>query len=230
METVNKMFSSNSKFASIAPMIGPLNKIFLFLTGNKLLIRLSCKDADSGKNYKSMIEGMVASYKQKIANDLSNLKEPTSQPGWLIKSVSYFANKGSLLSTKDAVESILVANKKNIVMIKAIIPPILKTGFVPIAVVGALSAIAIPNFRAARENARKKACFANQRVLLGAIEMYNMDNKTMIESIESDTIDKLVKGSYLKNPVVCIDGGTYSSTGKLSGNGVIKCSKHGSVE
>lgn len=95
------------------------------------------------------------------------------------------------------------------------------------AVVGVLAAIAIPNFTKARDNAREKGCFANQRVLLGATEMYNMDNEKMLNELN---IEALVRGEYLKSAPVCPDGGVYGSTGNLAENGKINCSKHGSVE
>lgn len=44
-----------------------------------------------------------------------------------------------------------------------------------ISIIGVLAAIAIPNFRTVRNRANKKACFANQKTLAGALEMYNLD-------------------------------------------------------
>lgn len=96
------------------------------------------------------------------------------------------------------------------------------------AVVGVLAAIAIPNFVKARDNAQANGCFANQRILLGATEMYNMDNEKMLNELN---IEALLKGQYLKSAPVCPGGGTYGSTGNLAAeDGKINCSKHGSVE
>jgi len=96
-----------------------------------------------------------------------------------------------------------------------------------IAIIGILAAIAIPNFRKARQQARQKACFANQRVIMGAVEMYNMDNNAMM-----DTLDEagLVSGKYLKSSIVpaetdCVIGGT-----GLKLDGVVTCTIHGTVE
>ena len=44
-----------------------------------------------------------------------------------------------------------------------------------ISIIGVLAAIAIPNFRQAREKSNQRACYANQKTILGAIEMYNLD-------------------------------------------------------
>lgn len=95
-----------------------------------------------------------------------------------------------------------------------------------------LAAFATPSFRKAREQARAKACFANQRILLGAIEMYNMDITTMMDpdpvTLKID-IEKLVETNYLKGgiskPEAACDyrGGPAS----LTGSGKIFCVCHG---
>ena len=51
-----------------------------------------------------------------------------------------------------------------------------------------LAAFAAPNFRKAREQSTVKACYANMRVIEGAIEMYNMDNSSMYE-FDPDTCE-----------------------------------------
>ena len=93
--------------------------------------------------------------------------------------------------------------------------------------IGIIAAAAIPNFKAARGSAREKACFSNQRILLGAVEMYNMDNSVMMTTLN---IDALVKGRYLKG----VPNGPepeceYFSIGDLSKDGVIACKRHGSI-
>lgn len=99
-----------------------------------------------------------------------------------------------------------------------------------IAIIGILAAIAIPNFRKAREQAREKACYANMRVLLGAIEMYNMDTKDMITT-DLGGQDGLIDGQYLKGKVECPIGGDYSLTSDITGaNGKVTCSRHQTVE
>ncbi|MBF0542949.1 MAG: prepilin-type N-terminal cleavage/methylation domain-containing protein [Candidatus Riflebacteria bacterium] len=102
-----------------------------------------------------------------------------------------------------------------------------------IAIIGILAAIAIPNFRKAREQAREKACYANMRVILGAIEMYNMDNSAMITSTMEDvtqtptTLNGYLKGKISKPEVTC----SYSIVGDITKpNGRIACTMHGTVE
>lgn len=46
---------------------------------------------------------------------------------------------------------------------------------------------------------RERACYSNMRVILGAIEMYNMDHSVMIATLTSDVPDRLMRGGYLKS-------------------------------
>lgn len=97
-------------------------------------------------------------------------------------------------------------------------------GFVPFAV-------AIPNFRKAREQARDKACYANMRVIQGAVEMYNMDHDEMMTVVTEREIEILVQGKYLKShPVKPEQGCVYGSIGDVSKDGAICCALHGTVE
>jgi len=87
---------------------------------------------------------------------------------------------------------------------------------------------AIPEFTKARAQAKVDACFANMRVILGATEIYNMDNSTMLTGVD---IPRLISGSYLKSPIIYPDPKcSYSAIGDLSGTGVVFCSLHGSLE
>lgn len=97
-----------------------------------------------------------------------------------------------------------------------------------IMVIGILAAMAIPNFRKAREQSRHKACYANQRVLMGAVEMFNMDNKTQMSTLN---IPQLVQGSYLKGGISKPEiSCSYVNTGDLAQNGRVYCTLHGPVE
>lgn len=88
-------------------------------------------------------------------------------------------------------------------------------------------------FKSLKADARKKACFANQRVLLGAVEMYNMDHPEMIHAITHEMTGEtgmLVTEKYLKTGLQSPEPECqYSSEGDLAQDGKIKCSFHGSV-
>jgi hypothetical protein len=99
------------------------------------------------------------------------------------------------------------------------------SGFLPIA------AIAVPNFRKAREQSRVKACMANMRVIQGAVEMYNMDNHQMLSVVTENELQLLVDGNYLKAlPVRPESDCWYGTKGDLTHDGCIVCARHGSVE
>ena len=96
-----------------------------------------------------------------------------------------------------------------------------------IAIIGILAAIAIPNFRKARQQARQKACFANQRVIMGAIEMYNMDTNAMMDNLDEG---KLIEGKYLKSAIVPAEADCSITGTNLIKDGTVSCGRHGSVE
>jgi len=100
-----------------------------------------------------------------------------------------------------------------------------------IAIIGILAAIAIPNFRKARQQARQKACFANQRVIMGAIEMYNMDTNAMMDSYGDAEETALITGKYLKSKIVPAEANCAITGANLIKDGVVKCEPvHGSPE
>ena len=86
----------------------------------------------------------------------------------------------------------------------------------------------------ARVLARAKACYANQRVALGAIEMYNMDNSTVMTTLDlNDLVDpagQLIAGKYLRNKMIMPEAQCrLRNYGNLSETGVIYCDYHGTL-
>ncbi len=76
-----------------------------------------------------------------------------------------------------------------------------------------------------RYHAKKASCFSNQRILQGAIEMYNMDHSTMMTTIDMET---LVKEHYLIKELVGPEPQCeYESIGDLTQDGYINCKFHG---
>lgn len=47
-----------------------------------------------------------------------------------------------------------------------------------IAIIGVLAAIAVPSFKEARRRSNQRACYANQKVIIGALVQYNLDFNT----------------------------------------------------
>ena len=97
----------------------------------------------------------------------------------------------------------------------------------------------------------EKGCYVNQRVLLGAVEMYNMDRKPWITALGTTELLLLEREGYLKTPLKdlqCpgsieqpsfpwrlfrsdrrIPPGVYEGA-NLHQGGTIRCSLHGTVE
>ncbi|MBU1106033.1 MAG: ankyrin repeat domain-containing protein [Candidatus Riflebacteria bacterium] len=83
-----------------------------------------------------------------------------------------------------------------------------------------------------KESAVRDWCFANQRVVASAVEMYNMDNEEYISNFEDRFVREpgFLIPEYLKNPISQEYGCHYSSEGDLAHEGVIVCSVHGAKE
>ena len=95
--------------------------------------------------------------------------------------------------------------------------------------------ISVPHFPSSRTTAELKACFSNQRVIQGAIEMYNMDNTIPIETALpgkafEECEEMLVKERYLKNYIDLIEPECSYGFFDIVGSGTIFCKKHGSCE
>lgn len=92
--------------------------------------------------------------------------------------------------------------------------------------------IITPNTDYHRPLAREKACYANMRIILGAVEMYNMDHTKMMKELNQANMKLLVKKPdqyLLKMPEKPEKGCEYYNTGDLSDGGVICCALHGTV-
>lgn len=78
-----------------------------------------------------------------------------------------------------------------------------------VMIMGLLTAIALPNFMRARDNAYARSCQHNLKEILGAKERWAMDH----DKGDTDTplMDDLVLPyGYLKNTPSCPAGGTYT--------------------
>ena len=57
-----------------------------------------------------------------------------------------------------------------------------------VAVIGMLSAIAIPNLAKARATSQLNGCLENQRILSGAVALYELEYKTTLHSIANSGV------------------------------------------
>ncbi len=85
-----------------------------------------------------------------------------------------------------------------------------------VLIIGILLAIAIPNFVAARESSRAKACIGNLKQIDSATQQYCMDQKQSATNYTKPTLDStavtgLVGASgYIRAVPTCPSSGTYS--------------------
>jgi competence protein ComGC len=80
--------------------------------------------------------------------------------------------------------------------------------------------------RRTHENPSQKKCYANQRLIQGAVEAYGFDHNDMMSSLD---LSLLIKEKYLKEePKKPTDECEYYSEGDLTENGYIACKKHDS--
>ena len=73
-----------------------------------------------------------------------------------------------------------------------------------VAIIGLLAAIAIPNYKLARDRSRMTSCVTNLHRIDGAIQEWAMECKK--QSGQSVTYDDIKV--YMRNAVVCPSGGT----------------------
>ncbi|HNV70137.1 MAG TPA: hypothetical protein PKO06_10600 [Candidatus Ozemobacteraceae bacterium] len=83
---------------------------------------------------------------------------------------------------------------------------VLGIGIFAVLVLMVLSYIPIFGWPYGRMIAREKACYANMRVLLGAIEMYNMDHSDFLDEMNPLVMAKLHTDGYLKSPMTPCPG------------------------
>ena len=101
-----------------------------------------------------------------------------------------------------------------------------------IAIIGVLAAIAVPNFKTCHEGGPIRACYANQKTVVGAIEMYNLDKNTKRTTLDAAFFQDLKSGGYLQSiPNDPRQGPGTSDHYRLSdsGNGIC-CTLHGAIQ
>ncbi len=228
--TIEKSGSKGAKM--VAGMLAMFNTAQVEMEKDDFALSFNCADGETAKNLKTFIEGQIAGYRLYVENSLKSATKPGNGPGWLPKAFSFLLTKSSALMAKKSLDATSVVTLENLVTLKTKVPSFAGTILSPatLGAVGVVAAIAIPNFNKARGKAQQKACFANQRVLMGAVEMYNMDNEGKMTELNEKNLELLVKEKYILKLPECPQNGSYKSIGDLSKDGIINCTKHGAVK
>lgn len=99
-----------------------------------------------------------------------------------------------------------------------------------VAIIGLVTAIAIPNFVKSRQIARSSICSANMKKMEEAIQtkLALESSVPMSPNMSHAQLEAFLVPDYLKAMPQCPDGGTYSSTASQSSPGSLDvyCSKH----
>lgn len=207
----------------------------LSVAAGVLNLRLDFSQTGGAEVGASMIDSFksMAAAKLQEENGKLDQKADTMDPGALL--LEWRMQKTLLAVGATLLKRVTLEKTPTSLLLSIQLPEIFKDAnpMLLTSTVGVLAAIAIPNFQKARMQARKTACFANQRVLLGAIEMYNMDNTTMKTTLFPEDYGPggvLVMKGYLPSGLSLPEPGcSYSSVGDLSRGGSIKCAIHGGV-
>jgi type IV pilus assembly protein PilA len=96
---------------------------------------------------------------------------------------------------------------------------------ISIAILGIISAIAIPKFISYIDSSREAACLSNRRIANSAYLVYLANGGSIIEDNLSGT-QFLVDSGDLFDEIVCPSGGTYSWILDSNENAFISCSVH----
>jgi len=94
---------------------------------------------------------------------------------------------------------------------------------------GVFGAVSVPVFMNASGNAQERSCFANQRTIAGAAQVYLAENEDATLPSDWDSLMSVLVPSILKAEPTCPSGGSYSITSS-GGSLRVECSTHGSVE
>ena len=99
-----------------------------------------------------------------------------------------------------------------------------------VAIIGVLAAIAVPNFREARRKSNMRACYANQKTILGALEMYNLDYGISMTINGKASLEILKSENYLSS--VPDDPGCATGEQNYQSNdaGDVWCTFHGAID
>ncbi|MBI4859212.1 MAG: hypothetical protein HY815_02915 [Candidatus Riflebacteria bacterium] len=94
------------------------------------------------------------------------------------------------------------------------------------------SAIGGTGFAAARERACTRACYANQKTIAGAIEMYELDKNTRRTVLDRAFFETLKSERYLQSITTDPGFGSRSTRhyGITTGPGRVRCALHGEIQ
>lgn len=95
---------------------------------------------------------------------------------------------------------------------------------VVVLIIGILVAIAIPVFNAAKANAQKRSCYANQRTIEGSAQTFAAENDgEMTAALGPVSGSNPLLGTYIKTAPTCPAGGATAYYTLQAGGTVANC-------
>ena len=238
-DEVAELFKRSNSFIyiskAIVPILGMLRVPPQLVSGvvslssyvdkeDNIRIEITFNDSNMAKQIHDGLKNLIDIYKGYYAGEFEKNKRSLKDNNSVANMSETIFSMYTGAKAKDLVDSLKFSVSNNTVVIS--------TEFEAFKIIsGVLGGILnvvmkSPQFVNARSNAREKACFSNQRVLQGAVEMYNMDNSVMMTTLD---VEALIKGKYLRSaPSGPEPDCQYYSVGNLTGDGYISCKKHGS--
>ncbi|MBL7156764.1 MAG: prepilin-type N-terminal cleavage/methylation domain-containing protein [Candidatus Omnitrophica bacterium] len=93
---------------------------------------------------------------------------------------------------------------------------------IAIGILAMLSAIILPNYFRAKQEAIEKTCLANVKQLESGLELAAMIDNANVANLTESEIEALIVPSYVKRMPDCLSGDYYSDA-----NSEVHCSSHG---
>ena len=204
-------------------LISGIDSIAAFMNDEAINVEITFNSQSSAEKMQTELENKRNEYNQNYLKDFEKNKKILAD-GELNKLSKTIGMMYSSSKSKEFIDAINLKVNGNILSITTKLE---MTKIIP-GIIGATTIFTLnnPNFEAARKDARTKACFSNIRVLQGAVEMYNMDNATMMSTLD---MEELVKTHYIKHiPDKPEPECEYESIGDLTQDGYVNCKFHGS--
>lgn len=191
--------------AEIPAPYKPFENLRLLIKNDQATAELALNDKNLAEQWSAIGKQQLLSIKTMAQNQMGQLPESERQKG---------------MKMLDAIKISHDENKLR-VAVEGLDEKTMLSGMT--GIVGAAAAIALPGIENARKLSQKNACRANCRVMMGAIEMYELDTSKTMQTLDGKALED---GKYIKKQPVCPEGGVYSLE-RDSGSISVKCSVHG---
>ena len=202
-----------------------INSLIVYFEDNDIRIEIKCADSDLSEQVMNYLETFRTLYSNNLQKYIDGFKEKLSKNTFvdfaMISAALYSHSKSKKFI--DSIEVSLKEEDESVVSIKTKFDIAYIARSATSIKLSSMIGGNIGDYTEARDAVNKKICFSTQRVIVKAVEMYNLDNdKNQMTSLD---ISALVKGKYLNK--ITNEYCDFHSEGDLSKDGYITCKVHG---